>query len=461
MAVVLGPAPQEAYYWNYAQHLDLSYFDHPPMTAYLIHFFTNVFGDNSFGIHFAAIFISVILSLVMFNFLGGLFGQRVAFWTVIACSTSLIFALGSIIITPDGPLLLFWLLFMMAFFRAVSENKSQWWFLSGLFLGAAMTSKYTAVFAGLGAAAYLTMAKKHRRLLLKPGPYLALIAALIVFVPVIAWNYQHDWASFKFQSGQRAAEAVSFRLNYLGTYFGLQTVMLGIFLMPVFIWGLVKAFIKRQIDSRMEYFFWFAFPMLVFFTIISPFAYVKMNWLAPVFLSGAPLAVYCYFESDNKLWKNYGKFALLFSIILTLAVHLAAILPRIGLGRADTIHGWSELAAEVESIKQEMSLSGKPFICGYEYKTASELKFHLPGHPETVSNNIVGENGLAYDYWSNPDTLIGKDCIFIYDSRNRYHGRLIDYFARVDEPEIFTAQRAGRKIADYYIYRCYNYRGIR
>ena len=25
--------PQEAYYWKYAKHLALSYFDHPPITA--------------------------------------------------------------------------------------------------------------------------------------------------------------------------------------------------------------------------------------------------------------------------------------------------------------------------------------------------------------------------------------------------------------------------------------------
>jgi dolichol-phosphate mannosyltransferase len=28
--------PQEAYYWNYAQHLDIGYLDHPPLTAWLI-----------------------------------------------------------------------------------------------------------------------------------------------------------------------------------------------------------------------------------------------------------------------------------------------------------------------------------------------------------------------------------------------------------------------------------------
>jgi dolichol-phosphate mannosyltransferase len=37
--VYLGSAelmPEEAYYWNYSRHLDLSYLDHPPMVAWLI-----------------------------------------------------------------------------------------------------------------------------------------------------------------------------------------------------------------------------------------------------------------------------------------------------------------------------------------------------------------------------------------------------------------------------------------
>jgi hypothetical protein len=36
--------PQEAYYWNYAQHPALSYLDHPPMVAWLIGLGTKVLG---------------------------------------------------------------------------------------------------------------------------------------------------------------------------------------------------------------------------------------------------------------------------------------------------------------------------------------------------------------------------------------------------------------------------------
>ena len=42
--------PEESYYWNYAQHLDFGYLDHPPMVAWTIWLGTAVFGDTEFGV---------------------------------------------------------------------------------------------------------------------------------------------------------------------------------------------------------------------------------------------------------------------------------------------------------------------------------------------------------------------------------------------------------------------------
>ena len=50
--IYLGTAeliPDEAYYWNYAQHMDLSFYDHPPMVAWLIWLGTAIFGNTEFG----------------------------------------------------------------------------------------------------------------------------------------------------------------------------------------------------------------------------------------------------------------------------------------------------------------------------------------------------------------------------------------------------------------------------
>jgi hypothetical protein len=187
-----------------------------------------------------------------------------------------------------------------------------------------------------------------------------------------------------------------------------------------------------------------------------------MNWLAPAYLSGLPLALHFYFNSAKRSLKTYGVFALAFSVMVTVMVHILVLLHGFGLGRADTINGFKELSARVDEIKKGLESQGQLFICGYEYKTASQLRFYLKGQPETCSNNIVGKKGLAYDYWSDPDTLAGHNCIFVYDERNRYkEPKLLSvFFEFVEGPEVLTVTRGGKKITDFYIYKCYRYKGV-
>ena len=312
VALFLEPAPQEVYYWNYSMHPDLSYFDHPPMTAYLIYFFTGIFGDNTFGIHFSAIFISFVLAMALYFTIKNMFDEKTAFWSVVIGSTTFIFALGGVIITPDGPLLLFWFLMMLAVYRASFTKEIIWWMMAGIFGGAAFVSKYPAILAFAGAFFYFVTDKQRRSNLKSIGPYLGLVVSIIVALPVIVWNYQHDWASFGFQSGRRASEAVAFRFDYLFGFLGSQFGVLAVFLMPLFVWGMIKLFGKLKDDSRLALFFWFAIPSLILFLLVSPFHYVKMNWLAPVYLSVLPAVVYLHFQTKTGGWRIYGKFALIF-----------------------------------------------------------------------------------------------------------------------------------------------------
>ncbi|HVI94090.1 MAG TPA: hypothetical protein VM753_08785, partial [Anaeromyxobacter sp.] len=49
-------SPQEAYYWEWARRLDLSYFDHPPLAAWTIRAATELLGTSERGVRAAAAF---------------------------------------------------------------------------------------------------------------------------------------------------------------------------------------------------------------------------------------------------------------------------------------------------------------------------------------------------------------------------------------------------------------------
>jgi 4-amino-4-deoxy-L-arabinose transferase-like glycosyltransferase len=54
--------PEEAYYWNYAQHLDIGYLDHPPMVAWVIWIATSLAGNTEFAVRIGA-FLSWFVAL--------------------------------------------------------------------------------------------------------------------------------------------------------------------------------------------------------------------------------------------------------------------------------------------------------------------------------------------------------------------------------------------------------------
>jgi len=460
MALIVDPAPQETYYWNYSRHPALSYYDHPPLTAWLLRVSTFIFGDTAFALHFPAVAVSLILTLVLFHFLSGLFHEKTAFWAVVLACSVLLFSIGSIITTPDAPLLLFWLLLIVCLYRAVREESWGWWLATGIVAGAAMISKYTAIFALAGAGSFMVVSRQRRKLIFSGGPLLAALAAFLVFLPVIIWNSRHGWASFLFQTGRRAAEYSGVRLDYFAGFLGVQFVVGGLLIWLFLVYVVFAAAVKPR-DEKELLFACFAVPIIVVFGAISPFHYVKMNWLAPAYLSSVSLLAVRLPELRRRFLAVGFRISLALALIFVILTHVLVAIPVVAMGRADLISGWDELAAKIDLIRREMADSGPLFICGYDYKTASQLAFHLPDKPEVYANNIFGENGLAYNYWVNPADLAGMNCLLVIDSRSDYRNArpLADFFENISSAERITIKRAGRKITEFAIYRCYGYKG--
>ena len=102
---------QEAYYWTYAQHPDFSYFDHPPMVAWLIWVGTKVFGDGSVGLR-AGTWLCGLAStrlgvLLLRDFGVDRVGQSA--WIVLAMVSPIV-VMTHFLANPDAPLIAAWTL---------------------------------------------------------------------------------------------------------------------------------------------------------------------------------------------------------------------------------------------------------------------------------------------------------------------------------------------------------------
>ena len=265
----------EAYYWFWSQNLQLSYFDHPAMIAWIIKISSEISKlihlPDSLGLRLAMIFISTYTFYIwfkLFNFENDKSKQSVFLFTSFYMLNPLL-GFGGIIATPDIPLMLFWALSALTVKKIIQHHRSLDYALLGLFLGLGFCSKYHIVLFPMTYLAYFIINKKISQFHLKKVG-LTLFFGLIFSLPVLIWNYQNDFSSFKFQlsHGLGSSENAS-QYNWLWTasYLLSQIVIFN----PVLIYELLRQ-VKNNFSKSLSIYQW------LFFIYSSFKAKVEANW---------------------------------------------------------------------------------------------------------------------------------------------------------------------------------------
>src|SRR6476660_4106664 len=171
----------EAYYWMWSKHLAFGYYDHPPMVAYVIRAGTMIAGNTELGVRLVSILLALPMSYAIYRSAAILFGGvRVAATSAILLNVTLMAADGTLIVTPDAPLLVAssFVLFYLA--KVLETGRGAWWLAVGAAVGAALLSKYTALFFGPAILIWLGSVPKLRRWLISPWLYLGGLIAFAI-----------------------------------------------------------------------------------------------------------------------------------------------------------------------------------------------------------------------------------------------------------------------------------------
>src|SRR2546429_2873914 len=135
----------EAYYWMGSRHLAGGSYDHPPMVAYVIRAGTIIAGDTELGVRLVSILLALPMSFAVYQSAGILFGgRRVAATAAILLNVTLMAAVGTLIVTPDAPLLVAssFVLFFLA--KVLETRRGARWLAVGVAVGAAPLSECNA-----------------------------------------------------------------------------------------------------------------------------------------------------------------------------------------------------------------------------------------------------------------------------------------------------------------------------
>ncbi|HZV54723.1 MAG TPA: glycosyltransferase family 39 protein, partial [Rhodocyclaceae bacterium] len=162
VAAFAGLTEDEAYYRLWALAPAMSYLDHPPMVGWMIAAGRSIAGDNPLGIRLLAVLGSLLGPFVLWRTAHILFGPAVAKRAVWFALAMPLLAVGSVVITPDAPSVMFWGLTGWALAELYVSQRADWWLAVGLFAGLGLLSKYTNLFVGAGLLLWLLIPANWR-----------------------------------------------------------------------------------------------------------------------------------------------------------------------------------------------------------------------------------------------------------------------------------------------------------
>ncbi len=375
LAAVTPLAPDEAYYWVWSRALAAGYLDHPPMVALWIRAGTALAGSDMIGVRLFGPFAAALGSLLVFDTAERLFpGRDAGLIAAALLNATIAVGVGTVIMTPDTPLLLFWTATLWAAARLASGGAPAWWLAAGTCAGLALSSKYTAAFLplGLGVFALLAAPNWWRR----PEPWCGAVIAAVLFAPVVVWNAEHGWIGFLRQGGRvedwRPARAAQFLAELVGGQIGLVTPLIVV----LFAAGIVAA-VRQTTRTRAPSWTLLAavsVPPILVFLQHALGDRVQGNWPA-ILYPGAAIAAA---GLTGRVWRRlmWPACGLGFAMTASLYGHVVSgwpASPRDPVARE--LAGWPDLAARAEAARQA---TGAAFIAAEPYSLAAELAWSTP-----------------------------------------------------------------------------------
>lgn len=292
----------EAHYALYAQHLAWSYFDHPPLVGWIQ--WPLVALTSSEGVirlipellWVLSCYLVYEVTVEVHHFIRGrnagyltsalpsanLCGLM-AVLTVIAAPMLHILAIGLLPDTLLAPLSL-GLMWMALRWLSKDQFSIGDWIITGLLLGLAGLSKYTAAFTAL-ALLFVFLSTPRKPWITKAGFWLAAVIALMLITPVLYWNWVNDWISFKYQLAHGGGGEWLWRR--LAAYIGVQILVFG----PLFILGsfvFLKDCMHATKLSLLALFGFFVIPFTIFVSLAGGGG--LPHWTSPAWFCLAPFA---------------------------------------------------------------------------------------------------------------------------------------------------------------------------
>ena len=492
----------EVYYWTYALYPDWSHFDHPPMVGWVIQLFSlNLLLDSEFFIRLASVVFMTANTYIVFRIGKEIKDAWTGIYAALLFTASIYaFVITGIFIMPDTPLMLFWLLAawmaikylkvkvpepvegptdsktVLRYFDKLSTQQPKFLLLFGLFAGLAMLSKYSGIFLWVGMGLYILIF--NRKQLKNPYLYLALLISAICCIPILYWNIQNDFISFRFH-GERVGlfgkpNLSTFGTEIAGEFFYNNPVN---FILAII--AIIAASKKRlQLDRQAQrLILCIALPLIFVFLFFSFTRPTLPHWNAPAYILLILLsAVYLRDKHAHADMVPKSIIAALSVLVITLIIGVAEI--KTGfipldkhteaeqVGRDDftlDMYGWRQLGEKFADFREEKIAEGlmkaEDGIVANQWFPLANLDYYV-ARPLGMRVMGLGWPEFLHKYlWINDKRdgfHLGEDYWFLTGSRYLKNPKETYqwFFKEIELVGVIPIERGGKTVENYFIYTC-------
>ena len=185
----------EALAWG--SNLDWGFNKHPPMSAFLVEIFYQIFGAQDWSYYLLSQICVIISFIVVFKFAEDFFENKVF------CLLSVLLLEGIYFYNFTTPefnvnvcLMPFWALTVLYLWKGFKDNKIIDWLLVGLFAGFGFLSKYLFIYLGLAMDVFLIYMIYKKKIDFKC--IASFIPFLIVLFPHLIWLTENNYITITY-----------------------------------------------------------------------------------------------------------------------------------------------------------------------------------------------------------------------------------------------------------------------
>ena len=485
---------EEAYYWNYAKHLDIGYLDHPPLVAWIIGLSTQLMGDNEFAVRFGAFICWLVMACFSYRLAHDVNEKTGACQAISLVATLPIFFAVGWAMTPDAPLMACWVAILYFLYQALIHERQKAWLGVGIAMGLGMLAKYTMVLTGLAALLFILTDRHSRKWLFRPEPYLAVIVSIAIFSPVIIWNVEHQWASFLYQSHDRMTNRFEFSFHYFITniiFILTPTGFLSIIAVLLFRKKLlpdhnIASSDRSYSDAERSYRLLVVlalFPVAIF-ALLSLFRETKFHWTGPGWLAVLPFIALIVVQSPRFTTPQllaWVQRAWPLTMIVCLLIY-GAFLHYVTLGFPGVPYpqrlyllGWQGFGREIEALVNQFErdagerllvvgmdrnriASGLAFYRTKAVHSSSASADHDPAQ-QTSSWHLFDQKSLMYEYWFPVKEQDNKNLLLVSrDVANLTSGPVRSRVRQIGDIKEITLWKNSKQTGRYYYCLAKGYR---